>query len=350
MVTSTAQEPSGRTLDTLRERLEDARDELSGIQSRASGVQDQIDSIDAQTAAVRKGLGAAQALVDRTLAEVNVLREQIQQKRRVYDRVQEQAVEIAVSLYKAGPTAELQTVLDSDSLQGMTSALEYSSVFTEDQISVMVASKRLEIELEADNALLERKLKDARGERNEQAQFAQHLRELRRAARLKLVDLRKEIWETRREEDALAEKSAEIAAELGENPASTATLAASASGFAWPFSGPITSGYGPRWGSTHNGIDIDCSTGDPIRASKGGNVVTASYDGSGYGYYVVIDHGGGFATLYAHNVSLGVSVGQSVSQGQVISSCGNTGASTGDHLHFEVRVNGTPQDPMAYLP
>lgn len=350
MVTSTAQEPSGQTLDSLRERLEEARGELSDIQSRASGVKDQVASIDAQTAAVRKGLNAAQALVDRTLGEVGVLRKQIEQKRRVYERVQERAVDIAVSLYKAGPTAELQTVLDSDSLDEMTSTLEYSSVFTEDQISVMVASKRLEIELQADNALLEAKLKDARRERDEQAQFAQHLSELRRAARLKLVDLRKEIWETRREADALADKSAEIAAELGENPASTATLAASASGFAWPFSGSITSGYGPRWGRMHSGIDIDCSTGDPIRASKGGSVVTATYDGSGYGYYVIIDHGGGFATLYAHNVSLAVSAGQSVSQGDVISSCGNTGASTGDHLHFEVRVNGAPQDPLNYLP
>ena len=223
-------------------------------------------------------------------------------------------------------------------------------MFSEDQISIMVASKRLEIELEADSASLETKLNEAVEVRNDQAQLAQHLSELRRAERLKLADLRAEIEETRREVDAIAEKSAEIAAELGENPVPAAALSASASGFAWPIAGAITSGYGTRWGRMHSGIDIDCSTGAPIRASKAGTVVSASYDGSGYGYYVVIDHGGGLATLYAHNVSLAVSSGQSVSQGEVVSACGSTGASTGDHLHFEVRVNGAPQDPLNYLP
>jgi murein DD-endopeptidase MepM/ murein hydrolase activator NlpD len=78
-------------------------------------------------------------------------------------------------------------------------------------------------------------------------------------------------------------------------------------------------------------------------------VVSAAYD-SGYGYHVVIDHGGGFASLYAHNSVLNVSSGQSVSQGEVIAACGSTGQSSGDHLHFEIRVNGAPQDPLGYLP
>lgn len=99
----------------------------------------------------------------------------------------------------------------------------------------------------------------------------------------------------------------------------------------------------------HQGIDIDCVTGDPIRASKSGVVVAATYDG-GYGNHVVIDHGDGFASLYAHNSELHVSGGNSVSQGQTIAACGSTGQSTGDHLHFEIRVNGAPQDPMKYLP
>jgi len=99
----------------------------------------------------------------------------------------------------------------------------------------------------------------------------------------------------------------------------------------------------------HSGIDIDCVTGDAIRASKSGSVVSAAYDG-GYGYHVVIDHGNGFASLYAHNSALSVSGGQNVSQGEVIASCGSTGQSTGDHLHFEIRSSGAPQDPLTYLP
>jgi murein DD-endopeptidase MepM/ murein hydrolase activator NlpD len=117
----------------------------------------------------------------------------------------------------------------------------------------------------------------------------------------------------------------------------------------WPLNGPITSGFGPRWGGMHTGIDIDGYTGQPIVASKGGNVILAS-SYSGYGNTVIVDHGGGVATLYAHMSSFGVSAGQNVSQGQVVGNVGCTGSCTGDHLHFEVRVNGSPVNPLSYLP
>lgn len=99
----------------------------------------------------------------------------------------------------------------------------------------------------------------------------------------------------------------------------------------------------------HQGIDIDCVTGRRSGRQKSGTVVSATYD-SGYGYHVIIDHGGGFASLYAHNSALNVSSGQGVSQGEVIAACGSTGQSTGDHLHFEIRVNGAPKDTVRDLP
>ena len=127
------------------------------------------------------------------------------------------------------------------------------------------------------------------------------------------------------------------------------TGAVSRAGFAWPIRGQITSPYGPRWGGFHTGIDIDCTTGDPIGASKQGKVIAAEW-GGGYGNMVIIDHGGGITTLYAHNSRLLVHEGQSVSQHQKISLCGATGNATGDHLHFEVRINGQHTNPMNFLP
>ena len=124
----------------------------------------------------------------------------------------------------------------------------------------------------------------------------------------------------------------------------------SASGFVWPLNGAVTSPFGWRWGRMHEGIDIDGYTGQPIVASKAGRVISAGDAGDGYGSKVVIDHGGGYTTLYAHMSSMGTSNGASVSQGQVIGYVGCTGSCTGDHLHFEVRVNGAPQDPLGYLP
>ena len=122
----------------------------------------------------------------------------------------------------------------------------------------------------------------------------------------------------------------------------------------WPVNGVVTSPYGyrthPIFGTTiyHSGIDIGVDYGTPVHAADGGVVVEAGWI-SGYGYAVIIDHGNGLSTLYGHNQELAVSEGQSVSQGQVIAYAGSTGNSTGPHVHFEVRANGDPVDPSAYL-
>jgi len=122
----------------------------------------------------------------------------------------------------------------------------------------------------------------------------------------------------------------------------------------WPVSGEITSPYGyrvhPIWGTTiyHSGIDIGVDEGTPVHAADSGVIVWSGWMG-GYGYAVVIDHGNGLSTLYGHNSELAVDEGQSVSKGQVVAYAGSTGNSTGPHVHFEVRENGDPVDPMGYL-
>ncbi len=124
--------------------------------------------------------------------------------------------------------------------------------------------------------------------------------------------------------------------------------------FMWPVAGRISAGFGmrihPIFGTNrfHSGIDIVAPYGTLVKAGDGGEVVQAGYFG-GYGYSVMIYHGGGFATWYAHLSSIRVSVGQFVERGQVIGLVGSTGWTTGPHLHFEVRINGNPQNPMGYL-
>ena len=118
--------------------------------------------------------------------------------------------------------------------------------------------------------------------------------------------------------------------------------------FDWPVRGRITSRFGPRWGRMHNGIDIAVPTGTPVRAAAAGRVTFSGW-GGGYGYLVVIDHGQGVETRYAHNSRLAVQAGQKVKRGQVIAYSGNTGHSTGPHLHLEIRRNGQPLNPEKYL-
>ncbi|MGD9570631.1 MAG: murein hydrolase activator EnvC [Thermoleophilia bacterium] len=122
----------------------------------------------------------------------------------------------------------------------------------------------------------------------------------------------------------------------------------SAAGLVWPVHGTITSGFGPRWGRMHEGLDIAGGSGTPIAAAKSGTVISAGWSG-GYGNLVVVDHGGGLSTAYAHLSSIAVSSGQGVSQGTVVGGMGTTGNSTGVHLHFEVRVGGAAVNPLGYL-
>lgn len=120
----------------------------------------------------------------------------------------------------------------------------------------------------------------------------------------------------------------------------------------WPTTSHyITSrfGYRSEFGDFHTGTDIAGHGGDPVYAYKSGVVIFAGWNSSGYGYLVKIDHGNGIQTWYAHNSSLVVSAGDQVSQGQVISHMGRTGFATGNHLHFEVRINGVPVDSYNYI-
>ena len=133
-------------------------------------------------------------------------------------------------------------------------------------------------------------------------------------------------------------------------PSTTTTVPApGGTRVAWPVAGTVTSEFGTRWGAMHPGIDISAPIGTPVSAAKGGTVIVAGFNNGGYGNLVVIDHGNGFSTAYAHMSSISTSVGAKVSQGQGIGAVGSTGHSTGPHLHFECRVNGAAQNPRNFL-
>jgi murein DD-endopeptidase MepM/ murein hydrolase activator NlpD len=118
--------------------------------------------------------------------------------------------------------------------------------------------------------------------------------------------------------------------------------------FDWPVKGRVSSTFGPRWGKMHNGLDIAVSTGTLVKAAADGRITFAGWNG-GYGILVIIDHGNGIETRYAHNSRLNVKVGQRVTRGETVAYSGNTGVSTGPHVHFEVRYRNNPVNPQTYL-
>ena len=195
-------------------------------------------------------------------------------------------------------------------------------------------------------------------------QIAAHKQELE-ATRLRLRQRTEELATARRQQHAtlmqvrkqqdhlegdvsdISEKIAEqLAQQAGVLPAGP--IRPGAHGLIWPVNGPVVSGFGPRWGSFHEGIDIAVPTGTSIRAAASGSVSIAGSVG-GYGNYTCVDHGGGLSTCYAHQERILVSVGQEVAQAQVIGVSDCTGHCLGPHVHFEVRVNGQAVDPLGYL-
>jgi murein DD-endopeptidase MepM/ murein hydrolase activator NlpD len=218
---------------------------------------------------------------------------------------------------------------------------------------------------------------DEQFEKENLAEAAEVAADRRKAAAEKLAGLEKARNDQVKLKDALDARIAQVTSEVAALSREEATLSAlirnrslpaessdsrapaaaanaaparvGGSGVAWPTNGSVTSGFGYRWGSLHAGIDIANGVGTPIRAAKGGTVILSGWNG-GYGNCIVIDHGGGFSTLYGHMTRLRVSEGARVGQGDLIGDMGSTGNSTGSHLHFETRVNGSARDPNGYLP
>jgi murein DD-endopeptidase MepM/ murein hydrolase activator NlpD len=192
---------------------------------------------------------------------------------------------------------------------------------------------------------------DARAARDRLAADRDRLLTVESIKQSALADTRETRAEYVGEVESLAAESAALTARIRAAQAgagSTGTGQPSGAGLVWPCEGVVVSGFGVRWGRMHEGIDIACAYGAPVHAAAAGTVIYAGWM-QGYGNLVVLDHGNGISTAYAHASAILVSVGLSVGQGDEVSLVGATGHATGPHLHFEVRVNGVAVDPLSYL-
>jgi len=332
-------------LSTTIERYSDRVEELTG----------QVATLRNREALVQERLEVVQARLDEAVELLNKLRDR-------YHRSVDVLEERLVAIYKSDEPDTLTVILQSDGFDDLLERYEYLSSI-EEQDSALVARVR-ELRTETHNTVI-----DVRAARDEiaarQAELARTRRQLEaREAELSAAQEQKEAaledTQATHEElegdigDIQAQIQAQIqaaqeaaAAEAAPVPAGPAP-APSSSGLIWPVNGPVTSPFGWRWGRMHEGIDIAVPAGTPIRAAASGRVILAAPTG-GYGNYTCVDHGDSLSTCYAHQSSYATSVGASVEQGQVIGYVGCTGSCYGDHLHFEVRVNGAAVDPMGYL-
>jgi murein DD-endopeptidase MepM/ murein hydrolase activator NlpD len=359
---------SGGKLGQLQTRIAAARAKEARLTKQISDATSNIRALEGKVGDVSQKLSTLErdlALHQRRLDGLNALfkfeSDRLSFLRREYARVVHVLSLRMIDIYEAQDPTVVEVILESSSFQDALERLHYlDSIAQQDKhIAARVAQARDEVHVARERTKTVRTRVHA--ETRVIAVRTQQQRELRgrllvsqhtlahRRTRQKsqLASTRQQEQELIAEADAAAARDTRIRGQLAAAQGPTDTTP-SASGLIWPVNGPVTSPFGYRWGRLHAGIDIGVPYGTPIHAAAAGTVVLAGWVG-GYGNYTCIDHGGGLATCYAHQSSFAVSSGAAVAQGQVIGYVGCTGHCFGPHLHFEVRINGTPVDPLGYL-
>jgi murein DD-endopeptidase MepM/ murein hydrolase activator NlpD len=335
-----------------------------------------IGSLQGDITALQRKQVAIQADLDRKRAELARIQERLRRERARLIRLKARQVEgqaalakRLVELYKADRPDVVTVVLEADGFDDLLTRTEFMQRVSNQDARIIRTVKAAKVEATRTARTLARLERDAekvaaqiQDRRDEVAEVKGQLVDRRdefAAVRGKKNEVLTNVREDRHELEGhlrgLEAEQAKITAALqrsaasnGYDPGVAGPVRQGSGSFVWPVNGPITSGFGPRWGRLHAGVDISAPEGTPIRAAASGKVVLLGWTG-GYGNYTCIQHGGGISTCYAHQVRYGTSMGASVSQGQVMGYVGNTGNSFGAHLHFEVRINGSPVNPAGYL-
>jgi murein DD-endopeptidase MepM/ murein hydrolase activator NlpD len=336
-------------------------DRIQGLTAQAGDVSARLVTLERDLALHREKLDRLNELYRLETARFTFLRRQY---RFSLDRLGNRLIDI----YEGGDPSSLEVLLSAESFTDLVAGVEYlDAIGAQDKrisdevglAKVQVSAqrertKRLRAIVASETRTIAVRTEQVRAARDALLANERRLAAARRSKRESLVAIRESKAEYLHEAAGLERASSALAASIRAAQAARSSYSApsdstpSASGFIWPVNGPVVSGFGMRWGRMHEGIDIAVGSGTPIHAAASGRVVYAGWM-EGYGNLVAIDHGGGLSTAYAHQSSIAAGVGQTVSQGQTIGYVGCTGHCFGPHLHFEVRVNGSPVDPLSYL-
>jgi peptidoglycan DL-endopeptidase CwlO len=367
---------TGQSVDSLQRQIDRKRDQIEwrkgrehALTTEISGYTRKITSLQADITSLQTKQVSLEADLEAKRAELARIQEDLRRERlhlaRLRTRLAEARVELAnrlVELYKQDAPDVVTVVLESDGFADLLERTEFMQRTSAQDARIISRVRDAKAEAIATAKRLEKLEKRA----EELAEAIEA--EVAEVARVKgqLVERRDSYASTRAGKSELLantradraaledhveslerEQAAVLAKLQGPSPVAGPVRQGSG-GLIWPANGSISSGFGMRWGRLHAGVDIPLPEGTPLRAAASGTVAIAGWVG-GYGNYTCIQHSGSLSTCYGHQSSIGVSVGQQVSQGQVIGHSGNTGHSTGPHVHFEVRINGSPVDPLGYL-
>lgn len=340
-------------LDKLKEaqsRLEEVRDRLEEVSKVCERNEDRVDAVNVRVEEALIAVSEAEIAVDEQRRVVDEARDRLAALEAEAEVVHEVSSGRVVEIYKRGlmdPT--LQSLLMSSSTEQALSRAQVLNVVKHGDREALERLLSSQTAVNGQRKLYEQQQRAYEGALGERENLVTELEKVRETYERKIAACNKRVVELEQQESIAEEDEQELASALAAQGVINVPPGVSAGGWSWPTRGTVTSGFGYRWGRLHAGIDIGAPTGTPIYAARGGVV---SYAGtmSGYGNIIVVDHGDGMTTRYAHQNQLAASVGQTVKVGTKIGYVGSTGNSTGPHLHFEVRINDAPQNPMGYLP
>jgi murein DD-endopeptidase MepM/ murein hydrolase activator NlpD len=334
----------------INNRIRGLQGQISGTQKRLTTVQDDLDDKRAELLRVRNRLEVARDRLVRVRAQLKASR------RALRDRL--------VELYKADQPDALTVVLEADGFNDLLERTDFLERISDQDGTVLKKVRVLKAKAEKTEKLLStletqrrraaetilRRRDDIAATKDRLTTAQGDLRGARKGRRATLARVRDIRHSDQEDLAGMEREQKKIQSRLASAGGPAAGPVRKGSGrLIWPVNGPITGSFGEaRPGHIHSGMDIAAPGGTPIRAADSGKVVLMAATG-GYGNFTCVQHTSSMSTCYAHQSRFGTSQGASVRQGQVIGYVGNTGNSFGDHLHFEVRINGSPVQPLGYL-
>lgn len=338
----------------LQQREEQARNQLNKLTYTADKLQKQIKDLSTQIAMAQDTLKAKEVAYNQAVEAVTLSEQALKEREEALANRQEVLRKRVKEIYQTGQVSYLEIILEAESLSDFITRLEYFNrlVANDQKILTDISEEKARIEEETkvlqahrdEVAQLKAEAEQAKAELDSKKQEHQTALNSNKKAQSDIFD---QIEQMEADSKAIADKIRKLTANSGKVHGTINT---------YPLPGyyEVSSSYGWRIHpitkkkSLHTGTDLPAPSGTKVLAAGNGEVIMAGWYGA-YGNAVIIDHGGGYTTLYGHNSKLGVKVGDMVNAGDVISYVGSTGWSTGAHLHFEVRVNGETTDPLQFF-
>lgn len=348
------------SIDSLNKKLNNTHNKLKQVQEEKKATKKKIEDTNAEIARLDKQVDQTNSEIEAINKQLKELNNQIEVTKNKLEEAENNLAERKDTLYsrlrvmyKNGTVGYLEVLLGAKDIRDFMTRLDMIKSITDHDVNMLKYMKEQRDIIEQSKVALEAQQSSVEMAKKNMEIKKRDLEIATRAKESLMQDLIKDYKELEKAEDKFLEEAKALESQIQKMQSSGDYVGGD---LMWPVTGytRISSPFGYRIHpilkvkKMHTGIDIPAPTGTPVKAANAGTVQFAGTLGS-YGKCVIIDHGGKKVTLYAHNSSILVSVGQKVNKGDTISKVGSTGMSTGPHLHFEVRVNGAYVDPVPYL-